>query len=71
VWLRSVLFPNSRRLSSWFSCARFAIVSSSDATFAPNAAFTPTSSLCSAAIIRPASSIDSVLPSEAGGGPFT
>ena len=39
------LVPESRRLSSMFSCARLAMVSSSELTFAPISAFIPTSSL--------------------------
>jgi hypothetical protein len=45
VLLRSVLLPKSRRLSSVFSCARFAIVPSSTAIFDA----VPASSACSAA----------------------
>ena len=46
--------PSVQRLR--FSCAKFAIVSSRDATFA----FTPTSSLCSEATSRVASSAGTV-----------
>lgn len=56
--MRSVLLPNSRRLSNTISCARFVIVFSSEATFAVASDLTPTSSDCSVVISEAISSRD-------------
>jgi hypothetical protein len=61
VWLCSVLLPYSRRLSSAFSCASSVIVSLSEATVTAVSAFTPTSSLCSAAMTFAVASADIVV----------